>query len=71
MHDTPGNPTAAYLWRDVIPHVQGVARCVAPDLIGQGHSGKEPRNQYRFRDHYKYLSEWIDKMRYRSLASCV
>ena len=35
-----GNPTAAYLWRAVIPHVQGQARCVAPDLVGMGHSDK-------------------------------
>ena len=35
-----GNPTAAYLWRAVIPHVQGQARCLAPDLVGMGHSDK-------------------------------
>ena len=35
-----GNPTAAYLWRGVIPHVQGQARCLAPDLVGMGHSDK-------------------------------
>ena len=57
-----GNPTSAYIWRNVIPHVQSLARCVAPDLIGQGRAGKEPRNQYRFHDHYKYLNEFIDKM---------
>jgi len=35
-----GNPTSSYLWRDIIPHVSGQARCIAPDLIGQGDSGK-------------------------------
>ena len=35
-----GIPTAAYLWRAVIPHVQGQARCLAPDLVGMGHSDK-------------------------------
>jgi haloalkane dehalogenase len=35
-----GNPTSSYLWRNVIPHVAGEARCVAPDLIGQGDSDK-------------------------------
>ncbi len=29
-----GNPTQAFLWRHVIPHVQSHARCIAPDLIG-------------------------------------
>ena len=57
-----GNPTAAYLWRDVIPHVSPVARCLAPDLIGMGRSGKEPNNSYRFVDHYRYLAAWIDHM---------
>ena len=66
-----GNPTSAYLWRNIIPHVMGVARCVAPDLIGQGHSGKEPRHQYHFRDHYKYLSEWIEKMRFTGKINLV
>ena len=27
-----------------------------------GHSGKEPNNSYRFCDHYKYLSAWIESM---------
>ena len=30
-----GNPTQAYLWRNVIPHVKAHARCIAPDLIGK------------------------------------
>ncbi|MEI7890180.1 MAG: alpha/beta fold hydrolase, partial [Actinomycetes bacterium] len=35
-----GNPTSSYLWRDVIPHVSGLARCIAPDLTGHGDSDK-------------------------------
>src|SRR5256885_2745963 len=27
-----GNPTSSYLWRNVIPHVRSVGRCIAPDL---------------------------------------
>lgn len=57
-----GNPTSSYLWRNIIPHVQPIARCLAPDLIGMGQSGKQPNNDYRFVTHFKYLSEWIDKM---------
>ena len=33
-----GNPTSSYLWRNVVPHVQGIARCLAPDLIGTMHN---------------------------------
>ena len=28
-----GNPTSSYLWRNVIPHLTGNARCIAPDLM--------------------------------------
>jgi haloalkane dehalogenase len=55
-----GNPTSSYLWRNVIPHVEGVARCLAPDLIGMGESGKAPSASYRFRDHARYLDAWFD-----------
>ena len=34
-----GNPTSSYLWRNVIPHVRSMGRCLAPDLIGMGNSG--------------------------------
>ncbi len=34
-----GNPTSSYLWRNIIPHTEGIARCLAPDLIGMGQSG--------------------------------
>ena len=35
-----GNPTSSYLWRNIIPHVQDLGRCIAPDLIGMGDSEK-------------------------------
>jgi haloalkane dehalogenase len=57
-----GNPTSSYLWRNVIPHVEGVARCLAPDLIGMGESGKAPGGSYRFRDHARYLDAWFDAL---------
>ena len=59
-----GNPTSAFLWRNIIPHVQPIARCVAPDLIGMGHSGKPNLIQYTYADHYDYLSSWIEKMNF-------
>jgi haloalkane dehalogenase len=56
-----GNPTSSYLWRNVIPHVAGRARCLAPDLIGMGESGK-PDIAYRLADHVRYLDAWFDAM---------
>jgi len=57
-----GNPTSSYIWRNIIPHVAQVARCIAPDLIGFGHSGK-PDIAYRFEDHVRYLDAFLDALR--------
>src|SRR5437016_8308248 len=57
-----GNPTSSYLWRNVIPHVEGLGRCLAPDLIGMGDSGKAPTGSYRFVDHARYLDAWSDAL---------
>ena len=54
-----GNPTSSYLWRNVIPHVEGIARCLAPDLIGMGDSGKMPSGTYRYPEHIAYLDAWF------------
>src|SRR6478672_13707605 len=35
-----GNPTSSYLWRNVMPHLEGLGRLVACDLIGMGGSDK-------------------------------
>ena len=57
-----GNPTSSYLWRNVIPQVERVARCLAPDLIGMGDSGKSAGGSYRFADHARYLEAWLDAL---------
>jgi len=56
-----GNPTSSYLWRNIIPHVSPVARCIAMDLIGMGKSDK-PDIEYRFEDHAKYVDGFIKEM---------
>lgn len=55
-----GNPTSSYLWRNVIPHVSDLGRCLAPDLVGHGDSGKSPTFSYRFADHARYLDAWFE-----------
>jgi haloalkane dehalogenase len=57
-----GNPTSSYLWRNIIPHVREIGRCLAPDLIGMGQSGRSPTYSYRFVDHARYLDAWFDAM---------
>jgi haloalkane dehalogenase len=56
-----GNPTAAYLWRNVIPFVADGHRAIAPDLIGMGHSGK-PGIDYTFADHARYLDAFVEAL---------
>ena len=58
-----GNPTSSYLWRDVIPELEGLGRLIAPDLIGMGDSAKLPDpgpDTYRFTTHRDYLEAFID-----------
>ena len=53
-----GNPTSSYLWRDVMPYLENLGRCIAPDLIGMGDSEKLPDSgldRYRFVEHREYL----------------
>ncbi|MFE7722168.1 haloalkane dehalogenase [Nocardia rhizosphaerihabitans] len=56
-----GNPTSSHLWRNVLPVVREHARCLAPDLIGMGASGK-PEIAYRLDDHARYLDAWFDAL---------
>lgn len=57
-----GNPTSSFLWRNIIPHLSAGARCLAPDLIGMGDSGKSSSGEYRFIDHAKHLDAWFDAL---------
>lgn len=54
-----GNPTSSFLWRNVIPELEGCGRVIAPDLIGQGDSEKLPASdgpgRYSFEVAYDYL----------------
>ncbi len=57
-----GNPTSSYLWRNILPHCEKLGRCLAPDLIGMGDSGKNPTGSYRFVDHARYLDAWFEAL---------
>ncbi|RLE23761.1 MAG: haloalkane dehalogenase [Actinobacteria bacterium] len=60
-----GNPTSSYLWRNIIPHVESLGRCVAPDLIGQGDSDKLDDvgpGSYRFVEHREWLDGLLDSL---------
>lgn len=60
-----GNPTSSYLWRNVMPHLEGKGRLIAPDLIGMGDSEKLSNggpDSYRFVEHKKYLYALLDHL---------
>ena len=57
-----GNPTSSYLWRNIIPFVSGLGRCLAPDLIGMGRSSRVSLPGPRFAEHAAYLDAWFDEL---------
>ena len=61
-----GNPTSSYLWRNVVPHLEGIGRVIVPDLIGHGDSEKLPDSEgperYSFEITYEYLAGLLDEL---------
>ncbi|MGB0159141.1 MAG: haloalkane dehalogenase, partial [Thalassovita mediterranea] len=60
-----GNPTSSYLWRNVMPHLRGMGRLIAPDLIGMGDSDKLDNSgpdSYTFVQHRDYLYALLDQL---------
>jgi haloalkane dehalogenase len=69
-----GNPTSSYLWRNIIPHLQGLGRCIAPDLIGMGDSDKllpSGPESYRLVDHRQYLDALLEALNVRQNVTFV
>ncbi len=69
-----GNPTSSYLWRNVLPHLQLLGRCIAPDLIGMGDSDKLPNSgpgSYRFVEHRRYLDALLEALDVRERVTLV
>jgi haloalkane dehalogenase len=53
-----GNPTSSYLWRNVMPHLEGLGRLVAADMIGMGGSDKlRPSGPERY--HYAEQRDYL------------
>ena len=69
-----GNPTSSYLWRNILPHLQPLGRCIAPDLIGMGDSDKLPHSgpgSYRFVEHRSYLDALLEALDVRERVTFV
>lgn len=53
-----GNPTSSYLWRNIMPKIAPLGRCIAVDMIGMGNSDKldsDDPDRYRYEAHRDYL----------------
>jgi haloalkane dehalogenase len=60
-----GNPTSSYLWRNVMPHLKEMGRCIAIDLIGMGDSDKlddSGPGRYTFAEHSHYLAGALEAL---------
>lgn len=62
-----GMPTSSYLWRNIIPHLATLGRCIAPDLIGMGKSDK-PDIAYSITDHIKYIEQLIETLHLKNIT---
>jgi haloalkane dehalogenase len=69
-----GNPTSSYLWRNIIPYLQPIGRCIAPDLMGMGDSDKLPNSgpgSYRFVEQRRYLEALLEALDVRERVTLV
>ncbi|WP_417272326.1 haloalkane dehalogenase [Celeribacter halophilus] len=60
-----GNPMSSYLWRNIMPHLAGKGRLIAPDLIGMGDSDKLDNSgpdSYTFAEHCTYLFALLEQL---------
>ncbi|MEM7709380.1 MAG: haloalkane dehalogenase [Pseudomonadota bacterium] len=65
-----GNPTSAYLWRNVMPHLEGSGRIVAFDMIGMGESDK-PDIEYSMEYMMKTVDAFFEKMDLKNVTLVV
>ncbi|MEW2502861.1 haloalkane dehalogenase [Amycolatopsis sp. NPDC047767] len=60
-----GDVMSSFLWRNVMPYVEGFGRVIAVDLIGAGDSEKLPdatAGSYGFATHAKHFSALMDQL---------
>ena len=60
-----GNPTSSYLWRNIMPHCEGLGRLIACDLIGMGESEKLENSGadcYTYAEQRDYLFDLWDQI---------
>ena len=69
-----GNPTSSYLWRNILPQLKSLGRCIAMDLIGMGDSEKlddKGNMTYSYDTHKKYFDGFLDAIGVESNVTLV
>jgi haloalkane dehalogenase len=62
-----GIPTSCYVWRNIMPYLAPLGRCIAVDLIGFGKSEK-PDIEYSVLDHIKYIEKFIETLKLKNIT---
>lgn len=60
-----GNATSSYMWRNILPHCEGLGRLIAIDNIGQGDSDKLPDSgptSYLLKEHQHFIDRTLDAL---------
>ncbi len=60
-----GNATSSYMWRNIMPHLEGLGRLIAIDNIGQGDSDKltdTGDHSYDITEHQIYIDGVLDTL---------
>ena len=60
-----GNATSSYMWRNIMPHLEGLGRLIAIDNIGQGDSAKLPDSgphSYAVAEHQTYIDGILEAL---------
>jgi|GEM_PF-905361 len=62
-----GMPSSSYLWRNIIPQLSSVGRCIAVDLIGHGKSDS-PNIEFSVKDHLHYVTAFIETLKLKNVT---
>lgn len=60
-----GNATSSYMWRNIMPYLEGKGRLIALDNIGQGDSDRLPDSgpgRYRLCEHQDFIDAALDTL---------
>src|SRR5262249_187586 len=69
-----GNPTSPYLSPNLLPPLQPLGRCIAPDLMGMGDSEKLPNSgpsSYRLVEPRRHLDALLEALNVRERVTLV